>query len=330
MLRRTTRIELPWLAGLLAALIAAGCGSQEIAPPVPYELGEETEVCEMDEAPERLFLRQGILAEAEWWQCRRPMEGSGAAEITSVEGNLAAVTGSTARVLLRWQIDQSLAAQGTQSLLGMHLIFWYGSSRSSGYYRIPIESEENPLPIDFYLNYDALGGDFPLNFAIDDGTGPPEAPVIGVVETADFELIQVGSGDIQVNLNWDTVADLDLYVTDPNGEEIFFGDMNSASGGQLDLDSYAACPFHGTEGRGNENIYWPVDGAPDGEYLIEVHVFSDCQTFAAGLDTHYRVTLILDRTDVWMYEGIVTEGGAVKNDPGLYEKVKITRFNYPQ
>jgi len=108
--------------------------------------------------------------------------------------------------------------------------------------------------------------------------------------------------------------------------EIDYSNMTSASGGELDLDSYAGCPRYGERGRGNENIFWPSDEAPSGEYLIEVNLYSDCETFAAELDTHYRVTLILDRSDVWMYEGVFSR----EEEPEWgYERVEITRFTYP-
>ncbi len=152
--------------------------------------------------------------------------------------------------------------------------------------------------------------------------------MVGNVHTVDFELIEVGSDDIQINLNWDTVADLNLHVTDPNDEEIYYGEMTSASGGELDLDSYRACPIYGETGRGNENVFWPAGGASAGEYLIEVHLWSDCETFAAGLETHYRVTMILDRGDVWMYEGRFSSDDMAT--ASYYEPVEITRFAYPQ
>lgn len=309
----------------LVALAVAACGSDEIAPPASLTRDDANEECGQESVPEDVFLKQGFLADAEWWKCPKPRPGSGGAEITEVEGSLGGVTGSMVRILLYWEVDTSLASGGTDSLEGMNVVFWYGASRRDGYYLIPVESDQNPLPVDLYLNFEANGGQYPLNFALDDGSGTPQDPAIGDIKTVDFELIEVGSGDIQINLNWDTVADLDLHVTDPSGFEIFFGAMNSPSGGELDLDSYAACPYYGERGRGNENVFWPIGEAPSGEYLIEVNLFRDCETFAAQFDTHYRVTLILDRSDVWMYEGVFS-----REEPEMgYEKVEITRFTYP-
>ena len=78
--------------------------------------------------------------------------------------------------------------------------------------------------------------------------------------------LQYGSGDVQVTLTWDNTADLDLYVTDPNGETIYWGQTTSSSGGQLDVDD--------TDGYGPENIFWENDAAPSGEYLVQLNHYS--------------------------------------------------------
>ncbi|MDX1440320.1 MAG: hypothetical protein R3284_10510, partial [Rubricoccaceae bacterium] len=92
---------------------------------------------------------------------------------------------------------------------------------------------------------------------------------------------QLGTGDVQVTLRWDTQADIDLHVTDPSGEEIFYGHTQSASGGQLDVDANAGC----SNDPQVENIYWPTGGAPSGTYQLSVNYFGAC---GAGA-TNYEV-----------------------------------------
>ncbi|MGE4569080.1 MAG: YfaP family protein [Bacteroidales bacterium] len=72
-----------------------------------------------------------------------------------------------------------------------------------------------------------------------------------------------GYGDVQVTLTWNNGADLDLYVTDPNGDELWYDNMSIASGGELDVDDI--------NGYGPENIFWPDGEAPDGLYQVSVH-----------------------------------------------------------
>lgn len=86
--------------------------------------------------------------------------------------------------------------------------------------------------------------------------------------------------DITVRLSWakeSGATDIDLHVTDPFGEEIYYHHMSSASGGWLDRDDLV--------GPGPEHISWTQ--APNGAYLIQVHYY--------GSDGHaittYNVTV---------------------------------------
>lgn len=109
-----------------------------------------------------------------------------------------------------------------------------------------------------------------------------------------FDTISVGTGDLQVSLSWDTTADIDLYVTEPSGNTIYFGNRaNSSTGGQLDVDD--------TNGYGPENIFWD-NGAPSGTYLIEVDHFSGASP------TDYVVT-ITTPTGSQRFSGTLVSGG---------------------
>lgn len=99
-----------------------------------------------------------------------------------------------------------------------------------------------------------------------------------VVSTTDSE--GLGTGDIQVTLRWATTDDLDLAVTDPDGNTIYFGNRNSPSGGELDVDANAACS--GSTSTPIENIYWPVSQAPQGNYTASVNLFTRCSGGGAG------------------------------------------------
>jgi len=76
-------------------------------------------------------------------------------------------------------------------------------------------------------------------------------------------------GSPRFNLQFDGDVDFDLYVIDPNGEQIYWGHQYSASGGTLDVD--CICCDHG-----NENIYWISGTAPNGVYEYWVDFFGDC------------------------------------------------------
>lgn len=76
-------------------------------------------------------------------------------------------------------------------------------------------------------------------------------------------ILAYGYGDVQVTLTWNNGADIDLYVTDPNGDELWYQNQSIASGGQLDVDD--------TDGFGPENVFWPQGEAPDGTYEVSIH-----------------------------------------------------------
>jgi hypothetical protein len=85
------------------------------------------------------------------------------------------------------------------------------------------------------------------------------------------------SGTIQVTVAWNTGADLDLYVTDPAGETLFYNEQSRqvASGGLLDHDARGDCRLEQEHTR-IENVYWPGPRVPSGEYKVALHYWGPC------------------------------------------------------
>jgi hypothetical protein len=79
-----------------------------------------------------------------------------------------------------------------------------------------------------------------------------------------------GYGDIQITLGWNNTSDLDLWVTDPNNETIYWAESSSSSGGWLDYDD--------TDGYGPENIFWDSGNSIPGVYKVEVDYYSGTGT----------------------------------------------------
>lgn len=75
-----------------------------------------------------------------------------------------------------------------------------------------------------------------------------------------------GNGEIKITLLWNFYGDVDLHVTQPNGNELSFRDMTDRrTGGRLDVDNREG-------GRGSaENIYWtrPLKGT----YRVNVELY---------------------------------------------------------
>lgn len=99
-------------------------------------------------------------------------------------------------------------------------------------------------------------------------------------------ILPVGTGDLEVALAMSEPSDLDLYLTDPSGQTIYYGASRGASGGELDLDANAACSRN--MGIDHEHVFFPSGLAPRGTYSVRVAHFESC---VQGRPIEYRVTV---------------------------------------
>ncbi len=119
------------------------------------------------------------------------------------------------------------------------------------------------------------------------------AGALGAYSNSTVRVISVGTGDVQVSVSWSDSSDVDLHVVDPSGEEIYYGNRTSVSGGELDLDSNAACSRDddgspaGTH-FSNENIVWPSGAGASGTYTVRLAYWSAC---AVSAPTDWVVTV---------------------------------------
>ncbi|HYF47348.1 MAG TPA: DUF6777 domain-containing protein, partial [Acidimicrobiales bacterium] len=124
------------------------------------------------------------------------------------------------------------------------------------------------------------GGDDPPDSVPPDteppDTAPPdtEPPDTQPPETT----APLGTGDVQVTLQWAGGVDLDLHVIGPDGAEINYGSRTSPSGGMLDQDAQSGCSAC------VENVFWPTGGAPPGEYQVWVVNFTGSPETSYSLD----------------------------------------------
>ena len=147
-----------------------------------------------------------------------------------------------------------------------------------------------------------------VNVAVQTPTGDVSSPQILPLES-----IEVGTGEVQVSVSWDTPTDVDIWLIEPDGTRIFWAATQSAAGGQLDLDSNPACFL---DNINNENITYEDGTPPSGEYSVVVDYFSDCGV--AG-DTNYLVTVRANGS-ISTFSGVFVPGDA---------DVEVTRFIVP-
>ncbi|XWK86776.1 MAG: hypothetical protein U7127_21605 [Phormidium sp.] len=123
---------------------------------------------------------------------------------------------------------------------------------------------------------------------IDDPT-----PVAATPQAGERPEPTLGTGVIQSTLRWSTRDDLDLAVTDPSGQTVFYQNKKVASGGALDVDSNAGC--QNTITNPVENIFWPDTGAPPGNYVVKVNLYQRCATRTGQIPFRLRL-LVQGRT----------------------------------
>ncbi len=223
------------------------------------------------------------LVGGEFWMCDLPPASTGEVDMISYEGTTSLVNGAAATFSLTWE---GPSLDGRTLVVGVE---------GDGYYRVPMTSSPQPLVLDLQVLQE-VSGDFEVTVGVADDFDDDGLPVTGEWLVIPIQITRVLTGDVQVNVHWDTDNDVDLHVVDPSGEEIYWGSPLGSTGGELDLDSNAGCSI---DGINNENIYWPTDDAPTGEYQVAVDLWASCD----GEPVEYRVTVILGGTYVTTFDG---------------------------
>jgi hypothetical protein len=136
---------------------------------------------------------------------------------------------------------------------------------ANGYFLLRLPSAVTTVVI--ITNFaNTLTGSFQIGYAVANAGG-----ALGPTVTS-TRSIAGGTGNVQVNVSWNTQTDVDLHVVDPTGQEVYYGRTQVASGGSLDVDSNAGCSI---DNRNSENIRWG-SSAPNGTYIVRVDYWSAC------------------------------------------------------
>lgn len=95
------------------------------------------------------------------------------------------------------------------------------------------------------------------------------------------------NGFMRCSLHWFNYDDLDLHVTEPDGNEIYFGDKRGSSGGTLDVDMNAG---EGTSRDAVENIIWSNPSSLIlGQYTVRVHNFTKRENIDFGFELDIEI-----------------------------------------
>jgi hypothetical protein len=186
-----------------------------------------------------------------------------------------------------------------------------GVSGARGYYDVALADAADSVDLQLSLCQDLALPTLDLTYAV--GTSSS----LGAYQEEPADIIEVGTGDVQVSVSWDADSDVDLHVIDPAGDEVYYGQPEVASGGMLDLDSNAACAIDGVN---NENITWAV--APEGTYTVRLDYYLSC----GEEESNYVVSVQRMGQPVETFSGQLTGDGDVG---GSDSGDDITTFTFP-
>lgn len=98
------------------------------------------------------------------------------------------------------------------------------------------------------------------------------------------------AGAVQITMTWNTGSDIDLFVREPDGDILSHQRSRSARGGSFDYAGRGQCDSE-LEYPRIENVWWPLETAPAGEYQLLLHRWGDC--LDRGTEAQDAVTVLL-------------------------------------
>jgi hypothetical protein len=171
---------------------------------------------------------------------------------------------------------------------------------SKGYHEIKLKQASTSVDVVLTVAQALPGQTFVFYFAVADSSGKQ-----GPLASQSVQAVDVGTGAVQVSVSWDVDSDLDLHVVDPDGEEVYYNNLESSSGGTLDLDSNPNCELDHTR---NENVTWESN-PPPGTYTVRLDLYAACDVSPTNYVVTVQVAGQPTRTFTGSIDGEGDEGG---------------------
>jgi len=178
---------------------------------------------------------------------------------------------------------------------------YVGVDKENGYYVLPPQSTGRGFVYVFsILLSQNLNQDFTILFSANTSSG------VSKLYSAVLEYKEQGTGALQISLSFDQDKDVDLYVVQPDGEVVYYGnrgywdyfedengDLHYGQIWGLDLDSNAGC---GIDGINNENIYYPQEYLLTGKYEVWVNMWENC--YPQNVPTNWTIVTTFNGTRI--------------------------------
>lgn len=170
---------------------------------------------------------------------------------------------------------------------------------SAGTYQIEVSAERGSSG-EYVLHL------FEANTTVSAATPEPESTEAAPTEEATPEpteaMPDMSNAVLTITLSWNTTADFDLEVTDPNGAAIGFFSPESETGGIFGGDANGGCGE--TAENPNESVFWSEE-PPSGTYEIGVAYIFPCD---ATDPVSFTLTVTLNGEVVETIEGELNQG----------------------
>ncbi len=241
-----------------------------------------------------------------------PVSNSSTLMVEEVQGNGIVLAGGSNSLAITASGAPSTLIIGVQDVQG----FYFATFDDLGGKGVNIESVMASIQL---LIGQEAASNFTLAIAVGDGEGN-----FSEYSYLPVNLMEAGTGLLQISMSWNQPNDVDLHLIEPNGEEIYYGSSISGNGGQLDVDSNAACSL---DNINNENIFYEDNSSvtiEEGEYEVLINLWSNCSVDG---NTDYIVTVYYDGALIATTQGINPYNGSFSPDDDMNDPTSVLKFN---
>jgi hypothetical protein len=186
---------------------------------------------------------------------------SGSASLGTVSYNSSAIAGGTAYASISTTVSITEIYVGVRGVNAYYTV--RASSSSGGYAFMVLYSQHLSQSFNIQISARLSNGSITSFYSsaveyIEAGTG--------------------GTGGLQISLSFDNDKDVDLYVIQPDGTTIYYGNQGGYPTWGLDLDSNAGCTLDHVR---NENVFYPRANLKSGKYEVYVNMYGNCDPTTA-------------------------------------------------
>jgi hypothetical protein len=181
-----------------------------------------------------------------------------------------------------------------QSFQAVYLSVGNVPRKVGGFWQLQLPAPTTDLLLVVQLSGQVPSSSFDLQLALSSQLG-----VVGPYSEVPTNVIR-GTSELEITVWWDKPSDVNLNVVEPSGEEVYWGNNMSATGGMLDQNSNIECVV---DNKNNESIRWTK--APSGTFAVRLDYDSSCGV----AETKYVVAVNHNGTSQ-LYQGTFTGPGS--------------------